>query len=197
MNKNTKTIVVMAVSTALMFALGAVPLIFLLPLLFVACTQKVWVSVVMGLIYGCVSLIYAFIMTTIIALAFISLPLIAIIPRIFVGLFACLAFKLTRKLIPNKGKISASVPYVVCAIVGVLTNTGLVVSALIIFAPTVALGEMTILLYVPTMLLGCIGEFIAMIFVMPAVGLTVSKALKMGEFAPQLLKNSQLADNTI
>lgn len=169
----------MSVGTALMFAIGGVPFVFLVPLLFICCTQKVIVATIMGAIYGVVSLIYAYILVSVVAVAFIQYPLIAIVPRIFVGLFASLSYKLASKLIKSNSKFLKLLPYAIATIVGISTNTFLVIGSLVAFAPSVALGDVTILLAVPSMLVSYIIELVAMTIIVPPLCVAVSKALKL------------------
>lgn len=84
-------------------------------------------SLILGGMWGVMCLIRAVTSADPANILFIN-PLISVLPRLFVGLFAALVF---RALFKTKlGVIGASV---VAAVVGTLTNTVLVISAIYIF----------------------------------------------------------------
>jgi len=200
MTIKTKTITLLAVALALMFALTPIPFasLFLVPVLFIGLTHKWHLGAITGLMFGLVSLMYAFIMpVSIVAVAFQSAPWIAIVPRILVGLFTSLTFRGFRKIIKPKNKATKILPYNLAATVGTLTNTILVVGLFYLMA-----------FFVPTFPTGYDGNFdiafLGMIAIMASVELlvaniiaapvsySVAKAMKIGEFVPRAVAGAEL-----
>ncbi len=177
MNTKSKTVAVCAVLTALTAVMGAIPFVFLIPLLFACVTQNVKISAFMGLVFGVISFVYSLMGGSVVAAAFVQAPWIAIVPRIAVGFIAHGVFVLCKKLIREKGKVSRVLPYSVSAAVGSLSNTVLVVALLMIFMRDTALGDITVYLYLPTMLINGAIEFAVCTALVPTLALSVGKAL--------------------
>lgn len=175
MNSRSKYIAVSAITLALVVVLGAIPFVFLVPLLFTCVTSKWKMTIVTSLFFGVVSLIYSFMGSTIVSLAFVSAPYIAIVPRIIVGIVAHGSYVLSCKIIKKNSKLFKILPISIATTLGCVTNTGLVVLGLWLFAPNIALGNMTILLYIPTMLLFGLIELIVCNIVVPPIALTIKK----------------------
>jgi len=202
MKIKTRDVTVLAVAVALMFALTPIPVpigLFLVPVLFVAILYGWKIGAVAGLLFGLVSLMYAFtIPLNFVAVAFQEAPWIAIVPRIFVGAFAALAFAGFRKLFRDengkaKNRFSQVLPYSLAASVGVLTNTTLVVTSMVLAVPNAAHGDVTVLIGVPTMLIAGAIEFVSMNVIMPILCITVGRALKAGEFTPRKIMREREA----
>ena len=187
MKIKTREITVLAAALALMFALTPIPFVslFLVPVLFIGTTQKWHLASISGLMFGLVSLMYAFIgpgAGTPVAIVFTQNPWIPIVPRIVVGLFTALSFKGFRKLIPAKGKVSRMLPYSLAASIGTLTNTAIVLPLLVVFG-----GELIVAALVQIFIFAAIELAVANIIAAP-LSSTVAKALKIGEFAHIALK---------
>lgn len=201
MNIKTKTITLLAVALALMFALTPIPFasLFLVPVLFIGLTHKWHLGAITGLMFGLVSLMYAFVMPgTIVAIAFQRAPWIAIVPRIFVGLFTSLSFKGFRALLNKvkpKGKVGQNavkiLPYNLAATVGTLTNTILVVGLFYLMAffnptfPTGYDGNFDIAFLIMIAIMASIEIVVANAIAAP-VSFSVAKAMRIGEFVPRL-----------
>ena len=204
MNIKTKTITILAVALALMFALTPIPFVslFLVPVLFIGLTHKWHLGAITGLMFGLVSLMYAFVMPTgIVAFGFQAAPWIAIVPRIFVGLFTALSFNLFRRLIKPKGKVSKILPYNLAATVGTITNTILVIG--MFFAMTAIDSEFPrqypysfTVLFLGTVSLFVAIELVVANIIAAPVSFAVAKALKLGEFSPKILDASCLAQDS-
>ena len=189
MKIKTKDITVCAAIVALMIVMGWMPWVFLVPLLFAACTQKTPIALFCGFAYGCISLLYAYLgAVTPVGLAFLQQPWIPIVPRILVGLFTCLSFVGFRKLFKGNGKVQRALPYNLAASVGVLTNTVLVVLCLVLFVPSIQVPDGLIqymYLLIPEMIISFMFEMTFANLIVPTLCLTAGKALRLGEFAPK------------
>ena len=84
-------------------------------------------GLVVGGVWGVSCLIRAYIMTPMLAFGFGN-PLVSVLPRLLVGLFAGLAFAGLKKT-----HLSVTLSLIISAIVGTLTNTVLVISGMMIF----------------------------------------------------------------
>ncbi len=198
MNKS-KTVAFCAVLTALTAVMGAIPFVFLVPLLFACVTQNVKISAFAGLVFGVVSFVYSLMGGTVVAAAFVQAPWIAIVPRIAVGFIAHGTYVLCKKPIKENGKISRVLPYSISAAVGSLSNTGLVVALLTIFMRDTALGDVTVYLYLPTMLINGAIECVLCVAIVPALALSVGKALGKRGFVSADAKKTDIKpqDNII
>lgn len=187
MNKNVRLITVSAVTLALTVVMGAFPFVFLVPLLFTTVTRGWKMTIIAALSFGVVSYLYAYMGTSIVAVAFLENPWIPIVPRIFVGLAAHGAYVLTRKLV-TKGNKAKILPVSVAISVGCIANTGLVVTCLMLFASSVTFGELTMPLYLTTMLISGLIELVICNVVIPPLALTVGKALKLPDYNKGVMK---------
>jgi len=197
LNIKTKTITLLAVSLALMFALTPIPFVslFLVPLLFLGCTQKWYIATIGGLMFGLVSLMYSFVVPVgIVAYAFMAAPWIPIVPRIFVGLVTAFAFSGFRRLFKGKGKMSRILPYNLAATIGTLTNTVLVVGSFYImrignpYFPVNFYGHFDILFLGQIAIFAAIELVVANLIAAP-VSFGVARGLRVGEFTPVLNAN--------
>lgn len=176
----SKTVVLCAVILALMAVMGALPYVFLLPLLFV-CVWSNWkMSLAASLMFGVVSLCYAFMGSSIVSVAFVSAPWIPIVPRLFVGLGAHFAYKGADKLIRGGGKLRQSLPYAVAGAAGSLLNTGLIIACLVLFTPDVVAGGTVMYVYAPYLLISGAIELAVNALLLPPIAVTVKKALSRG-----------------
>lgn len=178
MNKS-KTLVLYAITFALMIVFGLLPYVFLLPLLFICVTADWKMAAVSGLMFGVISFCYAFAGSSLVALAFIEAPWIPIVPRLLVGIGTHFAFSAAKKIVRGEGKFARSLPYAIAGAVGSILNTGLVVTCLILFTPDLALNGVVMYVYAPTLLIAGAIELAVNTLLLPPIALTVQKALRM------------------
>ena len=110
------------------------PAIVSLSLLFTFCLSGDWkLGLGGGVLFGLTSWALA----AIFANAAFIFPWVSVLPRLFVGIGAYGAFRLTKRLTKNSGKkfLTDILPYSVGAACGILINTALVVTALTLFLP--------------------------------------------------------------
>ncbi|MCL2847529.1 MAG: hypothetical protein FWE13_02100 [Firmicutes bacterium] len=190
---SSKDIAVCGIAVALMFALAWMPVAaFLIPVIFVSCNYKWKHGLIVGTFAGGVTLMFAFIGMmaggeanepfTMVVLAFIM-----VVPRILVGLFTSLGFWGSKKFIKGSSRMARLLPYNIGASVGVITNTALVVTALVLLIPDfrIELFSATIADVWWLLLLVGLAELVVINIIMPALCFTVAKALKIGEFKPK------------
>ncbi|MCL2062474.1 MAG: hypothetical protein FWH03_07645 [Firmicutes bacterium] len=196
MKIKSKDITVCAVAVALMFALAWMPVAaFLIPVLFVACSYRYKHGLIVGVFAGCVCLMYSMLLGGHSLEIFAVLSAIMILPRILVGLFASLAFWGAKKLFKGSGRVSRVLPYNIAATVGVLTNSVLVITALVLFLPSFPIGETTAIAAVPLLIGMGAAELVAVNLLIPTLCLTAGKALKIGGFAPKLTQIPDTQDD--
>ena len=144
-NFNTRTIALLGVLLALIFAFLAVeyfsfrvffgnftPAALTIPLaISVALTGKKWRMFVGGTLLGVASFILAVIVAE---LVFLN-PLVSILPRVFIGIVAYYVCALFKKLCAKSENkfVSRVLPYSVAGVFGTITNTALVISMTFVF----------------------------------------------------------------
>ena len=178
MKINTRSITLAATLAALCAVTGFLPYVFFLPVVVAAATLTVGTVAFVGLAFGCISLAYSFIMpSSLVAMAFINAPYIAIIPRILAAL-GCFGFYklLMRVFKPQKSGARFAVVSASAA-VGSLLNTALVVGALVLILPNLEMGGITMIAYVPTMLISGAIECACMAALAPSIVLTLEKTV--------------------
>lgn len=176
MNRS-RFVAVCAVILALMAVLGALPFVFLLPLLFVSVTFDFKMSLIASLMYGSISLLYALMGSTIVSVAFVAAPWIPIVTRLFVGPAAHVAYRGAAKLIKGEGRLRRFLPYAIGAAAGSIVNTALVTACLVLFTPDIAAGGTVMYVYAPYLLISGAIELAVNICILPPVAMTVKKAL--------------------
>lgn len=182
---SSKDIAVCAVAVALMFALAWLPVAaFLIPVIFVSCNYKWRHGLIVGVFAGGVTLMYSFVagaanneLHLVIALAFIM-----VVPRILVGLFTSLAFWGSKQMIKGETRFKRILPYNIGASAGVITNTALVVSSLMLLFPDFVIFGLNARQYWWALVLVGLAELIVVNIIMPSLCFTVGRALKIGEF---------------
>lgn len=184
MKKNVQLITVGAVTLALTAVLGMVPYIFLVPLLFTCVTRDWKLSVVSSLFFGLISYLYSFMGGSVVAIAFLENPWIPIVPRLFVGLIAHGTYVLCRKLLKGQGRVSRVLPVSLAASAGSIANTALVIPCLLLFASDATFGDMTMPLYLATMLINGAIELAAVNLLVPPLAFTVGRALRLPDYIP-------------
>lgn len=175
MQRRSKSIALCAVFVALTAVFGAMPYVFLLPVLLAAVTTDFKTATIVSVFFGVISLLYSLMGGSVVAVAFVANPWIPIVGRILVGPAARGVYVLMRKAIKSEGKAKTVVPAALGAAAGSLTNTAIVVTLLAIFAPNAGLEEVTVLVYVPTMLISGVIELVASILLVPPIALALSK----------------------
>lgn len=117
-----------------------------------------------GTVFGCCS----FVLAIIIANPVFINPLISILPRIFIGIVAYLAFSVTKKLFKNQ-----TVAYSVGGAFGILTNTVLTIFMLWVFNYSALAAVFTTI-----MSINFVGEFIGAIILVPIYSKILKKVNK-------------------
>ncbi|HHW90436.1 MAG TPA: hypothetical protein GX745_06025 [Clostridiales bacterium] len=169
-----------AIFTALLAAFLFLPYVFLIPLIIMVIFMDFKASVYISIACGLISITYAFMMASFVALAFRQYPLIAIIPRLFIGPAAYGTKIALRKLTKNSKNffMREVLPYSIIGAVATLTNTILVVGSFAIFARGFsALGVAMPLAIGEMLIAGCIELAIAIV-ITPAIVLALKKADK-------------------
>ncbi len=132
---------------------------------------------IIGLIWGLLSMLRAFIQPTPFNIIFLN-PLISVLPRLLVGLLSAVAFKLM------KDKFSKRLSYAITAGFGSLINTILVLGSIYLFASEIYANSLGIS---ETALLGALGvvvltngviEALASVIILPLIARPLEKALK-------------------
>lgn len=181
MKINTRSITLAATLTALCAVSGALPYVFFLPVAVAASTLSLGMVAFVGLAFGCISLAYSFLMpASLVSTAFIQAPYIAILPRIAAALVAFGVFKLMCKLLKTDAdgkhmrtrRVAAAS---VSAAFGSIANTAIVVSLLVLIMPENEMGGVTMVAYVPTMLISGVIECVCMAVLTPPISLTLDK----------------------
>lgn len=132
---------------------------------------------IIGLIWGLLSMLRAFIQPTPFNIIFLN-PLISVLPRLLVGLLSAVVFKLM------KDKFSKRLSYAITAGFGSLINTILVLGSIYLFASEIYANSLGIS---ETALLGALGvvvltngviEALASVIILPLIARPLEKALK-------------------
>ena len=173
------TIALYAVFTALFAAFLFLPYVFMLPLIIMVIFMDFKASVYISVAFGIISISYAFIVSGFVALAFRAYPLIAIIPRLFVGPAAYGVKILLKKLTGNSKNffLREVLPHSITAAVAILTNTILVVGSFAVFALNFKDNSgITMPLAMTEMLIAGAIELAIAIVVTPGIVLALKKA---------------------
>jgi uncharacterized membrane protein len=176
MESKAKGVALCAVYLALTLVFGLLPYVFLIPLLLASVTTNYKTSFVVSLFFGVVSLLYAFTGgSSIVAAAFVAQPWIPIVARLFIGVIAHGAYKLTGRLIKKEGKLKKLLPVGVAAAVGSIANTAFVISLLLLCMPSFEFGDTTVYLYAVTMLISGAIELAANVALLPPIAAVMYK----------------------
>ena len=172
------TIALYAVFTALFAAFLFLPYVFMLPLIIMVIFMDFKASVYISVAFGIISISYAFIVSGFVALAFRAYPLIAIIPRLFVGPAAYGVKILLKKLTGNSKNsfLREVLPHSITAAVAILTNTILVVGSFAVFALNFENEGVTMSIAMTEMLIAGAIELAIAIVVTPGIVLALKKA---------------------
>lgn len=143
-----------------------------------ATTLSIGIAAFVGLAFGVVSIIYSFVMpTSFVAAAFIQAPYIAIAPRVLAALGAFGAYVLIQRLAKPQKKAAKLAAVALCAAIGSLLNTALVVGMFFWVVPDLIAGEATLIVTVPTMLISGAIECACMALLTPPITLTLDRAV--------------------
>lgn len=169
-----------AIFTALLAGFLYLPYVFMIPLIIMVIFMDFKASVYISVAFGLISIAYAFITSSFVALAFRQYPLIAIIPRLFIGPAAYGAKILMTKITKNKNNyfLREVLPYSVVGAVASLTNTVLVVSSFAIFAMDFSALDVTMSVAIAQMLIAGTIELAIAIIITPAIVIALKKADK-------------------
>ncbi len=178
MRINTRSITLAATLAALCAVTGFLPYVFFLPVAVAAATLSVGMVAFVGLAFGCISLAYSFIMpASLVSMAFVEAPYIAILPRILAALGAALMFRLLTKLVKPTSRPKRFAVASAAGATGSLLNTALVVGLLVLVLPSLELGGVTMVAYVPMMLISGAIECVCMAVLAPPIALTLEKTV--------------------
>ena len=178
MKINTRSITLAATLAALCAVTGFLPYVFFLPVTVAAATLSVGMVAFVGLAFGCISLAYSFVMPmSLVSMAFVQAPYIAIIPRVIAALGCFFVHKLLVKVIPQSGRGGRVASVAVSAALGSLFNTALVVGMLVLIMPSLEMGGVTMIAYVPAMLISGAIECACMAALTPGVALTLDRVV--------------------
>lgn len=195
MKSNVKVITVGAVTLALTVVLGALPYVFLVPLLFTCVTRDWKLTLFESLCFGVISLLYSLFMpATPVAATFVANPWIPIVPRLLAGLGCHGVYVAVKRCFKKQSKASIVVPVIVACAVGSVLNTALVVPCLMWRGGNIfgSFDTTRAVLLTETLISGVI-ELAVAVVVVPPVAITVGKALRLNDY---LLKPNFITADT-
>lgn len=171
--------------TIVPISIGPVRLAFLmlLPVLVACQIEGLLTSLFGGAFLGIMSLISALVMPTPLSGLFYN-PLVSVFPRIMIALISWWSFKLIsslmNKLAPGKPKLCFTISATLSAILGVVTNTGLVVAMVWAFFNGKVVGGMLIDGVFVTSLISInfVIELIACAIIVPPVVYALKRAFR-------------------
>lgn len=173
MKIQARAVTTASVLTALCAVTGLLPYVFFLPVTVAVTSLSIGAATFVGFAFGCVSVLYSYLMpTSIVSAAFVTAPYIAILARVLAALIGALTNKLLKKFIRNL-PLRAGVVGAVTS----LLNSAFVVGAFMLIMPQFAFGGLTVTAYVSVMLISGAIELVAMALLTPAVTVAVDKAV--------------------
>ncbi len=199
MKINTRSITLAATLAALCAVTGFIPYVFFLPVMVAAATLSVGMVAFVGLAFGCISLAYSFVMPmSLVSMAFVQAPYIAIIPRILAALGSFFVYKAVMRVAKPRSRGGKFAAVSASAALGSLFNTAFVVGLLVLIMPELELGGVTMIAYVPAMLVSGAIECVCMAVLTPPIVLTLDKVvLKNRSINHKSQLNEQKNDNSI
>lgn len=178
MKISTRSITLAATLAALCAVTGLAPYVFFLPVVVAASTLSLGLSAFVGLAFGCISLAYSYVMPmSIVSVAFTEAPYIAIIPRVLAAIGCFGVYRLIQKLFKPQKRGASFAAVSVSAAVGSILNTALVVTMFVLIKPDTQFGGITMMIYVPTMLISGAIECACMAILAPPIALTLKKTV--------------------
>ncbi len=191
MKINTRAITLAATLAALCAVTGFIPYVFFLPVVVAAATLSVGMVAFVGLAFGCISLAYSFVMpVSLVSASFVQAPYIAIVPRILAALGAFGVYRLIVKLAKPERRGAKFAAVSASAAAGSILNTALVVGMLVLVMPNMELGGITMLAYVPSMLISGAIECACMAVLAPPIALTLDKVVLSRNVKKRVINNS-------
>ncbi|NLZ25265.1 MAG: ECF transporter S component [Clostridiales bacterium] len=212
----TREIAVSALLLALILIFILVPIptnvvdLAVIPLLavFVACQAEGGkIGIIMGALFGVASLIGAFTRPNLLSPAFYN-PLVSVIPRVFVGIATYFSYagmrKVTSKALVKKHdkktakRLSILLSSAVSSAVGVITNTGLVLSMIALFNYGKMFGDVVIgtALFAGILLTNFLPELAIAIVITPGIVLSLRAALKKKEYEDGALEAEEIKEQS-
>lgn len=193
MNISTKQIAYVALFVAIIAVMTLVPQlglfytpivsinIILIPCLIASQTLDLKSSVLVSSFMGVFSMINSFLRPTTVLAPFIQNPLISIFPRIFIGLVAYLVYHGLKKLFAKSDKkiLNSTIPSMVGAVCGTLTNTVMFLGMLYLVygGSTLSTGVALDLTYIMAIVgVNTIAEVLMGAIVTPIVVFAIGKA---------------------
>lgn len=171
--------------TIIPISIGPVRLAFLmlLPVLIACQIERFGTAIFAGIFLGVMSLVSALVMPTPLSGLFYN-PLVSIFPRFMIAVIGWWGFKLISKLMnaimPDKLKLGFTVSSILSAVLGVVTNTGLVVAMVWAFFNGKEVGGMIIDGVFVTSLLSInfVIELVACAIIVPPISFALKRALR-------------------
>lgn len=178
MKISTRAITLAATLAALCAVTGFIPYVFFLPVMVAATTLSLGMTAFVGLAFGCISLAYSFIMpSSPVSMAFVEAPYIPILARILAAVATFGVFKLAQKLFKPKSRAGRVAVTSISSALGSLFNTAFVVGLMVLVMPNSNFGGITVIAYVPTMLISGAIECPCMAVLTPPITLTLNKVV--------------------
>lgn len=178
MKINTRSLTLAATLSALCCITGFLPYVFFLPVMVAATTLSVGMAAFVGLAFGVISIAYSFLMpTSLVAAAFIQAPYIALFPRIAAALGAFGVYAFIKRVCKPTEKTGRFAAISVSAAIGSLLNTALVVTLFVLIMPDASTGGITMLAYVPSMLISGTIECVCMAVITPPISMTLDRVV--------------------
>ncbi|MDE7395862.1 MAG: hypothetical protein K2M95_07070 [Clostridiales bacterium] len=191
MKSHVKTICVMAVTFALTAVLELFPYVFFIPVLFTCVTRDWKISLGEGLFFGVLSLCYAFISPSPVAIAFTHNPWMPILPRLISVLGCRGIYVLLRKATKNKeGKVARVLPVMIACGAGALLNTATVVPCLLLFGGN-AFGAATRAVFLTQTMISAAIEFGVALLVVTPLAVTAGRALRLPDYMPKTKRQEE------
>ena len=185
MKNSGKQIAVCAVTFALTVALGWLPYVFFVPLLFTCVTRGWKLTLIESLFFGVLSLLYSFAMpTSPVAAAFIENQWIPIVPRVLAGAGCHAVYVGLRRACKGGGRVAAALPVIAACAAGSILNTAMVLPCLL-WTGGAMFGDATRAVFiVSTLISGCI-ELAVAVLVVPPLAITVGRALRLPDYGKE------------
>ena len=178
MKISTRSITLAATLTALCAVTGFIPFVFFLPVMVAATTLSLGMAAFVGLAFGGISIAYCFVQPmSLVSAAFVQAPYIALFPRMLAAMGAFGVYKLIEHIAKPQKRAARFACVSVAAAVGSLLNTALVVSMLVLIMPDMSYGGITVMLYVPEMLISGAIECVCMAALTPPISLTLDRVV--------------------
>ncbi len=182
--KDTKKMVVLALFSAIIIAMSFIPFTGYITYGAISITTLHVIVIIgavllgtkegtfLGTVWGVTCILRAFVVGSVEAIIFFN-PLISVVPRIIVGFITGFSASQLKKVIKN-----ATLLYIICALIGTLSNTALVLSAIGLFAENTILPLQETLVNIFMILVSVNGtiEILVSVVIVPIVLNSINKA---------------------